>query len=60
MIDHTTISHLLLSRESMLQTLFDAIDSAVEMDQELPGSSILSIHLEHIKHLAEQCREAAN
>lgn len=60
MIDHTTTSHLYLDRESIFDTLCEAIDSAVEMDRKLQGSTGLSIHLERIKHLADKYREAAH
>jgi hypothetical protein len=57
--DHSTTSHLPLDHESILKTLFEAIDSAAEMDKKLQGATRLSMHLERIKHLADQYREVA-
>lgn len=59
MTDHSTTSHLPIDHESILTALFKAIDSAVEVDKELQGSTRLAFQLERIKNLADQYREVA-
>ena len=59
MTDYTMTSrtHLTLDHKSILRALLEAIDSAADIDKKLQGSTILSLHLERIKHLADQYRE---
>ncbi len=59
MTDHATTTNPPLDHESILKTLFDAIDSAAEADKKLHGCMRLSMHLERIKHQADQYREIA-
>ena len=53
MTDHSWTTHLSLDRASVLKALFKAIDLVMAIDKKAHGYTLLSFHMDRIKHLVD-------